>query len=341
MLWLLANVIVLLHAETETETPDSDVSVSAIERSLRFDPTAHVSASFSDKLTDNIAELELVLEEEFYGEDDFFEIYFIKSIAKSMTTEYENSFMVKTSGLLLRNIKTLDVVTLEFLPLNWEQSFFPKIQVLDDSSPGPVTWDKTGKLLVRYEFHPSDYEEALYLGTMNGAVRKTYLSWITTEYIDKPQMFSPQSVCVYKTANLSPVNESCPISLHNWDTFVMHSLEMLSKFDVKLSSVMPVSGDRITIQCSSVSDKMLYHTKLPAYYDSFYSCMRGAFSYFSYLLKQCYIYSYFLYNFIYMIFQTEHPTMSYIDAINTCATSSVNKQDGYNFVNVGNMHYIR
>jgi hypothetical protein len=90
-----------------------------------------------------------------------------------------------------------------------------------------------------------------------------------------------------------------------------------------------------------VSDKMLYHTKLPAYYDSFYSCMRGAFSYFSYLLKQCYIYSYFLYNFIYMIFQTEHPTMSYIDAINTCATSSVNKQDGYNFVNVGNMHYIR
>jgi hypothetical protein len=42
-----------------------------------------------------------------------------------------------------------------------------------------------------------------------------------------------------------------------------------------------------------------------------------------------------------LIFQTEHPMMSYIDAINTCATSSVNKQDGYNFVNVGNMHYIR
>jgi len=254
---------------------------------------------------------EIDLEEEFFGENDFFEIFFIKSLPRSMTTAYENAFTVKTSGLLIRNAKTLDVITLEYLPANWNQCLFPTNQILDDNSPGHVTWDKRGQLVKSTSFHSNNYEEALYLGTMNGAVRATFLDWVTEEYITKSQTFSPQSVCVYETANFNPANESCPIKLHNWDSFVIHSLRMLSKYDVKLSTVLPMSGERITIQCASVSDKMLYHTKLPAYYHTFYTCMEA------------------------------HASLSYINAINTCATSAVNKQDGFNFINVGTNHYVR
>lgn len=254
---------------------------------------------------------EIDLEEEFFGENDFFEVFFIKSLPRSMTTAYENAFTVKTSGLLIRNAKTLDIITLEFLPANWNQCLFPTIQILDDNSPGHVTWNKRGQLVKSSIFHSANYEEALYLGTMNGAVRSTFLDWVTEEYIMKSQTFSPQSVCVYDTASFNPANETCPIKLRNWDSFVIRSLEMLSKYDVKLSTVLPMSGERITIQCASVSDKMLYHTKLPAYYHSFYTCMEA------------------------------HSSLSYINAINTCATSAVNKQDGFNFINVGTNHYIR
>jgi hypothetical protein len=217
------------------------------------------------------------LEDEFFGENDFFEIYFIKSYPKSMTTAYENSFTVQTSGLLIRNVKSLHVMTLEFLPANWENSFFPTIQLLDDNSAGHVTWDKTGQLVKRTSFNSADYQQALYLGTMNGEVRSTFLDWVSDEYLKKKQTFSPQAVCEYETATLTPekTDVSCPISLRNWDTFVIKSLQMLSKYDVKISSVLPVSGQKVTIQCSSVSDKMLYHTKLPSYYQSFYQCMEG------------------------------------------------------------------
>lgn len=213
--------------------------------------------------------------QDLFGEHDFFEIYFVKSYPKSMTTAYENSFTVQTSGLLIRNIKTLDVLTLEYLPANWDNCFFPTIQILENQSAGHVTWNKTGQLVKSHHLHAADFAEALFLGTMNGVVRASFLDWVTKEYVDKPQTFSPQSVCVYKTVTLTPVNESCPVSLNNWDTFVIQSLDVLAKYDVKISSILPVSGNRITIQCSSVSDRLLYHTKLPSYYKSFYSCMEG------------------------------------------------------------------
>ena len=223
---------------------------------------------------------DLQLEEEF-GENDYFEIYFIQSFPKSMTVAYDNSFTLQTSGLLIRDVKSFEVITLEFLPANWEQCFFPSIQVLDDNSAGHITWDMSGKLVKRTSFEVTDYEHALYLGTMNGVVRSTFLQWVKEQYIMKKQSFFPQSICMYRsgTATFTPDKDtddvSCLVTHRNWDTFVEKSLQILSKYDVKMSSLMPIQGKKLVIECASLSDKLLYHSKLPLYYQSLYACMAG------------------------------------------------------------------
>lgn len=215
----------------------------------------------------------LQLEEEF-GEDDFFEIYFIRSLPKSMTSGYENSFTVKTSGLLIRDVKNLDVLTLEFLPSNWEQCFFPSIE-----EAGHATWDVTGHLVMQSTFDASKYEQALYLGTMNGEVRASFLKWVIDLYVNKKQTFAPQSICNYKSATLTPDPDddgvTCIVTQRNWDSFVEKCLLILSKYDVKISSVLPVKGKKIIVECSSLSDKFLYHSKLPSFYQNLYACMAG------------------------------------------------------------------
>ena len=217
-------------------------------------------------------------EEEFYGEKDFFEIYFIKSYPKSLTTKYQNSFTVKTSGLLIRDVQTLDVLTLQFLPANWEKCFFPVIQILDNGVAGHVAWDMTGQLVEKSTFEITEYEQALYLGSMNGVVRTTFLDWVHEEFKNKKQNFSPISVCEYASPSINPTVEddlACPVRVNNWDSFVERSLEILAGFDVKMSSVIPPMGSRFLVQCSSVSERILYRTDLPSYYQSFYQCMEG------------------------------------------------------------------
>ncbi len=69
---------------------------------------------------------------------------------------------------------------------------------------------------------------------------------------------------------------NCPTTIKNWDTFIIESLKVLTMYDVKISSIMPLTGSKLIFQCSSahdlssVTDHMLFK-----YYKSFYACMAG------------------------------------------------------------------
>ena len=261
----------------------------------------------ASSLTDEGKELEEDIDEEAgeeeeaeeFDESDFFEVYFLRSYPKPLTSAYQNSFRLSSSALLLRyseltllsledgdegeaeRMEPSSSLLLQFLPFNWEGSFFPDISPVGDSPHDHVQWNKTAHVVVSDRFFPSEWAEALYLGRINGAVRSSYLRWVKQTYMRHDMLFSPQYVCEYKSEDLfaplgEGLNASCPIQLINWDTFVVKSLEVLSRYDVKLSSVLPLMGQKIIIQCASVSEKFLYEDKIPAYYRSFYSCMKGS-----------------------------------------------------------------
>ena len=132
---------------------------------------------------------------------DMVEIYYLRSFPYQAIMSEAGSFKVQTSGLALRSSLTLEVIVLEYKPLNITACFLPLVDhgdQGDDDGPHNDTllWDKRAIIAYETEIDSKYWQQSTFLGRINGIVYRNYINWLE-EYKASAiaKYFVPESIC--------------------------------------------------------------------------------------------------------------------------------------------------
>eukprot|EP00596_Hydrurales_sp_CCMP1899_P010252 CAMPEP_0119045058 /NCGR_PEP_ID=MMETSP1177-20130426/36686_1 /TAXON_ID=2985 /ORGANISM="Ochromonas sp, Strain CCMP1899" /LENGTH=338 /DNA_ID=CAMNT_0007016167 /DNA_START=49 /DNA_END=1062 /DNA_ORIENTATION=- len=197
-----------------------------------------------------------------FSDTDMIELYHLRSFPLLAVMSEAGSFKLQTSGIALRSTDTLEIVVLEFKPLNMRACFLPllnqtrKVKTEDrirnqieiersvqeekfHANETALRWDKRSTITTDKSIDSTYWLQSTFLGRINGVVYRNYLNFVEDYLVGKGKYFIPQSIC----SNAD--KESCFTLSSTGDTFVTASLTLFAGLSVNLHAIIPPRASEV------------------------------------------------------------------------------------------------